>query len=246
FAAHELDDLPRYRQAEAGTAETTRRGRVFLREFLEDLLLVRRLDTDAGVDHFETKADRAVFVADWRHAQRNLATIGELHGIAAEVDQHLAQPNCVDANPRQRLRGRIAQQCDSLGRRTRRQHFRRLLYELDQITLDWIELQPARLDLREIEHVVDDRQQRIGRAMNGLGEATLGGIEARIEQQRRHAQHAVHRRAQLVTHACNEVALRTTEDLQLLIALFELVRPHANGVLQLATVTNLTFALQLL
>ena len=37
--------------------------------------------------------------------KRHFAAVGELHGIAAEVDEHLAQPNHVDANARQRLAG---------------------------------------------------------------------------------------------------------------------------------------------
>ena len=44
----------------------------------------------------------------------------------------------------------------------------------------------------------------------------------------RHAQHAIHRRAQLVAHARDEVALGAAEHLQLLVAFLELVRAHAD------------------
>ena len=227
-------------KAEAGAAEATRRRRVFLGEFVEDLRLVLgSMPTPVSTTSSRGLASSHPALAERRHAQRHLAAVGELHRIAAEVDEHLAQPDRIDANARQRLRRRIAQQRDALGRGARRKHFRRLLHQLDQVALDGIELQAARFDLREVEHVIDDREQRIGGAMNGLGEASLRGIEPRIEQQRRHAQHAVHRRAQLVAHACDEVTLRAAENLQLLIALFQLVRAHAHGVLQLATVAKL-------
>ena len=43
---------------------------------------------------------------------------------------------------------------------------------------------------------------------DGLGEFALLGLQRRVEQQLRHADHAVHRRADLVTHVGEEVALR--------------------------------------
>ena len=79
--------------------------------------------------------------------------------------------------------------------------------------------------------------------MDGLGEAPLRRVEVRIQQQLGHAQHAVHRRAQLVAHARDEVALGAAENLQLLVALFELMRAHAHRVLELAAVTQLALAL---
>ena len=77
-------------------------------------------------------------------------------------------------------------------------------------------------------------------------EAPLHGVEARVEQQLAHAQHAVHRRAQLVIHARDEVALRAAENLQLLVALFQFVRADAHRLFQLAAVAQLTLAPQLL
>jgi hypothetical protein len=66
----------------------------------------------------------------------------------------------------------------------------------------------AGLDLREVENVVDDREQRVRRALDRRREAALARIELRIEQQLGHAEHAVHRRADLVRHAREELALR--------------------------------------
>ena len=70
-----------------------------------------------------------------------------------------------------------------------------------------LEAQLAGLDLREVENVVDDGEQRVGRALDGRGEAALARIELGIEQQLGHAEHAVHRRADLVRHAREEFAL---------------------------------------
>ncbi len=106
----------------------------------------------------------------------------------------------------------------------RGQHLGGLLDQLDQIAVDRRELQPTCFELGEIEHVVDDREQRIGGAVDALDEAPLHGVEARVEQQLAHAQHAIHRRAQLVIHASHEVALGAAQDLQLVVALFQFVR----------------------
>ena len=61
-----------------------------------------------------------------------------------------------------------------------------------------LDLQAPGLDLREVEDVVDDRQQRIAAAPDGVDVVALLGVERRVEQQRRHPDHAVHRRADLV------------------------------------------------
>ena len=63
-----------------------------------------------------------------------------------------------------------------------------------------------------------------------------------IEQQTGHAQNAIHRRAQLMAHACYEIALGAAQHLQLLIALFEFVRSIAHRLLEFAAVAQLPFA----
>jgi hypothetical protein len=70
----------------------------------------------------------------------------------------------------------------------------------------------------------------------------LRRIDACVEQQTRHAQHAVHRRAQLMTHACDEFALRAAHHLQLLIAFLQLVRALAHRLFELTAVGERTLA----
>ena len=61
-----------------------------------------------------------------------------------------------------------------------------------------LELEPAGLDLGEVEDVVDDRQQRLAERGSRLRVLALLGVEVGLEQQLGHADHAVHRRADLV------------------------------------------------
>ena len=66
------------------------------------------------------------------------------------------------------------------------------------------EVEAAGLDLREIEDVVDDLQERRGRIAHGAECIALVGAERRALQHVDHAQHAVHRRADLVAHRGKE------------------------------------------
>ena len=78
------------------------------------------------------------------------------------------------------------------------------LAQVEGLALD---VQPPGLDLREVEDVVDDRQQRLAAVADGLGELALLVVERRVEQQAAHADDGVHRRADLVAHRRQEGAL---------------------------------------
>ena len=70
-----------------------------------------------------------------------------------------------------------------------------------------LEVDLAGLDLREVEDVVDDRQQRVARRPDRVGVVALLVIERRVEQQAAHADDRVHRRPDLVAHRREERAL---------------------------------------
>ena len=70
-----------------------------------------------------------------------------------------------------------------------------------------IEHHPAGLDLRHVEDVVEDLQQRLGRLVGGLDELALRRRQPGLQRQRGHADHRVHRRADLVAHVGEELAL---------------------------------------
>ena len=70
------------------------------------------------------------------------------------------------------------------------------------------QLELAGLDRRDVEHVLDQRQQRPRRGLDGVEALALFGVEPRRGQQFRHAGKAVQRRAELVAHVGEEPALR--------------------------------------
>ena len=74
--------------------------------------------------------------------------------------------------------------------------------------VDRLELELARFDLREVEDVVDDDEQRVGRRRDGLaGIRAAPAVSRCVERELGHADDAVHRRADLVAHVREELAL---------------------------------------
>jgi hypothetical protein len=91
-----------------------------------------------------------------------------------------------------------------------------------EIEVDLLEAQQAGLDLREIQDVVDDSQQRVGAGLYGLGVLALRRGELGVEQQAGHTHDAVHRRANLVAHVGEEFRLEAHGFERRIARLFEL------------------------
>ncbi len=80
-----------------------------------------------------------------------------------------------------------------------------------------LELELARLDLGEIQDVVDDLQQRFGRTSDRFRKMPLARSELGRLQQFRHSHDAVHRRANFVAHARQKLALGAAGPLRRLL-----------------------------
>ena len=90
-AAHQLDQLLGDRRPEARAAEAARGGLLGLREALENPLLRLGRDADPGIAHRELEAHAGLALALAADVHGDAAMLGELHRIAGEIDQHLAQ-----------------------------------------------------------------------------------------------------------------------------------------------------------
>ena len=107
----------------------------------------------------------AVFHVD---VDGHFAPFGELDGVADEVDQDLPEPPRVADQCVRNVRLDVVNQLEALRVRAQRQRLEDFPQAVPQAELDRLEVQPARLDLREIEDVVQDRQQRIGGGLQRL------------------------------------------------------------------------------
>ena len=128
-AAHALDDAPRDREAEPGAAEFARHAAVGLLEFLEHARLRFGRNADAGVAHRELDFVRRGARLD---DDRNAARLGEFHGVAGEIEQHLTQPRRIaDHHAGQPV---VDRRCDlqPLGLRARAEQLDRFLDQRDE------------------------------------------------------------------------------------------------------------------
>ncbi len=82
-----------------------------------------------------------------------------------------------------------------------------LLDDRSQVEIDVLEQEMPGLDLREVEDVVDDREQGLTRAPHSLREFALPAVQGRIQQQTSQADDSIHRRSNLVTHRREEFRL---------------------------------------
>src|SRR5215831_7983176 len=78
---------------------------------------------------------------------------------------------------------------------------------LGKRVLDHVDVQLAGLDLGEIEDVVNQREQRIGRSLHQHQVFALLGGQTRVQSQLRHSDNAVHWSANFVAHIRQEIAL---------------------------------------
>ena len=175
---------------------------VGLREGLEQALELGRIDPDAGVRHLEAQDDLRTGALNLFHGDANLPRLGELDRIACEVEQDLAHPSLVAADERRQGRRRVGPELEPLPVRCGGEQVADVLGAALGRKGDFLELQAPRFDSRE--HVVDEREQRVGRGADGLGVVALGSLERGVEQQLGHADHAVHGRSDLVAHVREE------------------------------------------
>ena len=94
---------------------------------------------------------------------RDAAALGELDGVAGEVEQHLAQPRRVADDARRQALVDVAADLQALRLRARPEQLDRLLDEGREDERPRREIEPAGLDLGEIEDLLDQRQQGLAR-----------------------------------------------------------------------------------
>jgi len=174
---------------------------------LEQFRLLGGGNALARVAHFKPDDDAVVAFGLLGDADDNFAALGELDRVADEVHEHLAQPARIAAQEARHFGRHGHDELGALGLRTLGEHVERALDGFRQIEIERLERQLAGLDLGEIEHVVDQGEQRVGAEADRLGVFALDGSELKIEEQAGHADHAVHWRADFVAHVGEEFAL---------------------------------------
>ena len=115
----------------------------------------------------------------------HFALVGELHGVADQIDENLPQPGHVAD---QNLGNGVvhqAGQVEVLFGRLGREQIHGLLDAGVEFEGMMLQLELAGFDLGEVEDVVDDGQQRVGAAAGGLDIIALFVRQFGVQQQRR-------------------------------------------------------------
>ena len=99
---------------------------------------------------------------------RHFAFLREFDGVAAEVQQDLAQAARIAADQIREARIDQGDDLESLGMRLNRQQASDVFDRIAHVHVEDFKVELAGLDLGEIQNVIDDRQQRGGAVAHGL------------------------------------------------------------------------------
>ena len=91
------------------------------------------------------------------------------------------------------------------------------------------EIEPAGLDLGEVEDFLDQRQQRVAGGLHRAGIGGLFGRELGVQQKIGHAENAVQRRADLVRHHREEARLGAVGGFRLVARFGQRALPTSRG-----------------
>src|ERR1700731_730750 len=115
-------------------------------------------------------------------------TLGcKLDRIPDQIHQYLAYPQRVTHQVPLLTRRRTHDEIDALDLGSAREEVRTFLENATQIDWQLLQLDLPGADLRQIEQVVDDVQQNLGRRADRLSQSHRRGRERRAHEQFRHA-----------------------------------------------------------
>ena len=206
-AAHEFHNLLADGEAKTGAAESAGCRRVGLRECREERGNHVLVDADSRVLHLHTECEPAGCGLLAVDGNEHVAALSELDGVACQVEQNLAQAARV-ADHASRCERRVANdELDVLLDGAWRQQFGDFADGDGHVERNRFDGHLARLDLGEVENVVDHAHEQLRGMLCGVHELALFARQLCVGQQTGHPQYAVHGRANLMRHGREELAL---------------------------------------
>ncbi len=183
------------------------RAAIDLRKWLEQLFAGIGGNSDPSVADRELNPHTVSLSRLQLGADRDLAGVGELDGVADEVDQNLTQQPSIAAKDRRSPRIDEAAEREALAPSGHGNDVGNAFDERREVELDRLAVQLVGLDLREVEDVIDDRQQVVGRGPCDRRQLALLVLQVRVKDEIEAADDTVHRSAYLVAHRCQELGL---------------------------------------
>jgi hypothetical protein len=140
-------------------------------------------------------------------AQDDFAALGELDGVAEEVENDLAESDGVAAVATGDAVGEVEDELEGFLAGESGLEIEGALELFVEIEIDGLEDEAAGLDLGEVEDVVDDGKERLAAEEESVDEILLFVGERGAEEKMSHSDDAVERGADLVAHVGEEDAL---------------------------------------
>ena len=179
-----------------------------MRERLEQAAHTLGRQADPRIAHCESELDLAAGKRLRRHGEHDLALVRELDRVGEQIQYDLPQARDVAYDGGRNLAFEHVGRVQILFHRPRGHEIERRFDTFAQIEGLRLDVHAAGFDLGEVQHVVDDSEQRIARFADRAHIVALLDVELGIEQEPAHADDRVHRRAYLVAHGCEERAFR--------------------------------------
>ncbi len=223
LAVHPLHQLAADVQAQTGAAVAAGGRGIRLRELLEHARQQDGRDADAGVPHLEPVARPRALLVHAGDVEVDVALLRELDGVVDQVHEDLADAAGVAHDLPRGVRLEAHDQVQALFRCAVGLHHGHALHQLQQAAGALIQAHLPRLDPRDVQDVVDDVQERVAAFADHAHVVLLLGGQIHVEQQLADAQHRVHRRADLVAHVGQEVALGRAGGLRRFLGAAELL-----------------------
>ena len=206
-SAHQGDQRLADGDTQASAAEAARGGGLGLGKTGEDAGLVLWRNADAGVAHHKLQGRLTGAGLQHQDAHHHLAFSGEFDGVAAQVDQHLAQAQGIADQVGWYGRVDVKQHIHLIVVDAGRQDHRQIAQQLINAKRLRVQGELARFNLGQIQNVIQQAQQRACRAFGFADVVDLLGVEWGVLQQRRHAQNGVHGRPDFMAHIGQKATL---------------------------------------
>ena len=189
---------------EAGAAVPAGGRGVGLREGLEEPVLRGRVEADPGVADLHPHQRPRRRAAGEVDGDDDLSLGGELDRVGDQVEQDLADPARVAAEQGRDVGGDVGQQVEPVRAGVEGGRLRHVVDHLGQRERHGLQLDPAGLDLGEVQDVVDQAQQGPAGGLDTARVLPLPVVEVGRQEQLGQPGHPVHRGPDLVAHGGQE------------------------------------------
>src|SRR5574343_1568707 len=230
FASHHFGQAPGNCQTQPGTAETPRRRVICLLKDAKQALTGGFGNTDPGVFDLEAQHDLIFVFPQASDPDGDTALLGELEGVADVIEQTLGEARWI-AHQGVLEGADVGGQGEPLASYLLTQYGHDLARDGRNVDDTVMQLQFAGLDFRDIEHIVDDRQQMLGSGVNFVQPVHLLKGRGSTAQQMHQPENTVEWGADFVAHVGEEGTLRAACMLGLATGRFKLLGSLADLLL---------------